>query len=107
MIQDYFTLAGRHEGIEEVLTICRRMPYKRAMAGVFDKAKVSLREVEVRPARADERRRWDALMAAHHYLHLLGRRLGFRQFAGCGTGRCGEGAGGLAVGGLQMRTSTS
>ena len=47
------------------------------MAGVFDKAEASLREVEVRPARADERRRWDALMAAHHYL-------GFRQFAGRG-----------------------
>ena len=31
-------------------------------------------EVEVRLARADERRRWDALMDQHHYL-------GFRQFA--------------------------
>ena len=43
----------------------------------FDKAEVVVREVEVRPARADERRRWDALMDEHHYL-------GFRQFAGRG-----------------------
>ncbi|MDE0348991.1 MAG: DUF4338 domain-containing protein, partial [Gammaproteobacteria bacterium] len=34
-------------------------------------------EVEVRPVRADERRRWDELMRAHHYL-------GFKQFAGRG-----------------------
>ena len=47
------------------------------MAEGFDKAEVVVGEVEVRPARADERRRWDALMAAHHYL-------GFRQFAGRG-----------------------
>ena len=59
------------------LAICRRLPYKGGMEAAFDRAEVSLREVEVRPARADERRRWDALMAAHHYL-------GFRQFAGRG-----------------------
>ena len=47
------------------------------MEAAFDRAEVSLREVEVRPARADERRRWDALMAARHYP-------GFRQFAGRG-----------------------
>ena len=47
------------------------------MEAAFDRAEVSLREVEVRPARADERRRWDALMAAHHYP-------GFRQFTGRG-----------------------
>ena len=35
-------------------------------------------EVEVRPVRAGERRRWDALMAEHHYS-------GFRQFAGRGV----------------------
>ena len=34
-------------------------------------------EVQVRLARLDERRRWDALMDRHHYL-------GFRQFAGRG-----------------------
>ena len=34
-------------------------------------------EVEVRVARADERRRWDDLMCEHHYL-------GFKQFAGRG-----------------------
>ena len=34
-------------------------------------------EVRVRPARPEERRRWEALMAEHHYL-------GFRQFAGRG-----------------------
>ena len=53
------------------------MLYKVRMAAGFDKAEVVVGEVEVRPARADERRRWDALMAEHHYL-------GFRQFAGRG-----------------------
>ena len=48
------------------------------MSDGFDKAGVVVREVEVRPARADERRRWDALMDEHHYL-------GFRQFAGRGV----------------------
>lgn len=47
------------------------------MADEFDKRQVVVREVEVRPVRSDERRRWDALMAEHHYL-------GFRQFAGRG-----------------------
>ena len=47
------------------------------MADGFWKADVVVGEVEVRPARADERRRWDGLMAEHHYL-------GFRQFAGRG-----------------------
>ena len=47
------------------------------MAEGFDKAEVVVGEVEVRPARPDERRRWDAFMAEHHYL-------GFRQFAGRG-----------------------
>ena len=53
------------------------MLYKVRMAEGFDKAEVVVGEVEVRPARADERRRWDALIAEHHYL-------GFRQFAGRG-----------------------
>ena len=47
------------------------------MADGFDKTQVVVGEVEVRLARADERRRWDALMDRHHYL-------GFRQFAGRG-----------------------
>ena len=47
------------------------------MADAFDKAQVVVGEVEVRLARPDERRRWDALMDQHHYL-------GFRQFAGRG-----------------------
>jgi len=47
------------------------------MSGEFDKAAVVVGEVEVRPIRADERRRWDALMDERHYL-------GFRQFAGRG-----------------------
>ena len=47
------------------------------MADGFDKSRVLVGEVEVRLARADERRRWDALMDRHHYL-------GFRQFAGRG-----------------------
>ena len=44
---------------------------------------VVVREVTVRPARADERRRWDALMAEHHYL-------GFKQFAGRGLRHVAE-----------------
>ncbi len=51
-----------------------------ALAGRLD---VAVREVAVRPARADERRRWDALMAEHHYL-------GFRQFAGRGLRHVAE-----------------
>ena len=47
------------------------------MADAFDKAQVVVGEVEVRLARPDERRRWDALVDQHHYL-------GFRQFAGRG-----------------------
>ena len=47
------------------------------MADAFDKTQVVVGEVEVRLARCDERRRWDALMDRHHYL-------GFRQFAGRG-----------------------
>ena len=54
-----------------------RIAYKGGMADAFDKAQVVVGEVEVRLARADERRRWDALMDQHHYL-------GFRQFAGRG-----------------------
>ena len=53
------------------------MSYKGGVAADFDKVRVVVREVEVRPARPDERRRWDALMAGRHYL-------GFRQFAGRG-----------------------
>ena len=47
------------------------------MADGFDRSQVVVGEVEVRLARPDERRRWDALMDRHHYL-------GFRQFAGRG-----------------------
>ena len=47
------------------------------MADAFDRSQVVVGEVEVRLARPDERRRWDALMDRHHYL-------GFRQFAGRG-----------------------
>ena len=47
------------------------------MADGFDRSQVVIGEVEVRLARPDERRRWDALMDGHHYL-------GFRQFAGRG-----------------------
>ena len=47
------------------------------MADAFDKSRVVVGEVEVRLARPDERRRWDALMDRHH-------SLGFRQFAGRG-----------------------
>ena len=54
-----------------------RIAYKGGMADAFDKVQVVVDEVEVRLARPDERRRWDALMDQHHYL-------GFRQFAGRG-----------------------
>ena len=47
------------------------------MADGFDKTQLVVGEVEVRLAHPDERRRWDDLMARHHYL-------GFRQFAGRG-----------------------
>ena len=60
-----------------MLAFPRRMVYKGSMAGVFDKRDVRVVEVEVRVARADERRRWDDLMREHHYL-------GFKQFAGRG-----------------------
>ena len=53
------------------------------MSSGFDKAAVVVGEVEVRPIRADERRRWDALMDEHHYL-------GFRQFAGRGLRHVAE-----------------
>ena len=56
------------------------MEKSEALAGRLD---VAVREVAVRPARADERRRWDALMAEHHYL-------GFRQFAGRGLRHVAE-----------------
>ena len=59
------------------------MVYKGSMAGVFDRRDVGVGEVEVRPARADERRRWDDLMREHHYL-------GFRQFAGRGLRHVAE-----------------
>ena len=47
------------------------------MAEGFDNRQVVVGEVEVRLAQGHERRRWDELMAEHHYL-------GFRQFAGRG-----------------------
>ena len=53
------------------------------MSAEFDKSEVVVRAVEVRPIRPDERRRWDALMDAHHYL-------GFRQFAGRGVRHVAE-----------------
>ncbi len=51
-----------------------------ALAGRLE---VVVREVVVRPARADERRRWDGLVAEHHYL-------GFKQFAGRGLRHVAE-----------------
>ena len=54
------------------------MLYKACMVEVLDSRDVVVGEVEVRPARAAERRRWDALVDEHHYL-------GFRQFAGRGV----------------------
>ncbi len=48
-----------------------------------ERLNVVVREVSVRPARADERRRWDGLMAEHHYL-------GFKQFAGRGLRHVAE-----------------
>ncbi len=54
------------------------MLYNGCMAEVFDRREVVVGEVEVRPVRADERRRWDALVDEHHHL-------GFRQFAGRGV----------------------
>ena len=59
------------------------MLYKGDMGDEFDRSDVVVGEVEVRAVRADERRRWDALMAEHHYL-------GFRQFAGRGLRHVAE-----------------
>ena len=56
---------------------------KAGVAEVFDRREVRIGEVEVRPARADERRRWDDLMREHHYL-------GFNQFAGRGVRHVAE-----------------
>ncbi len=53
------------------------MVYKACMVASFDRRDVVVGEVEVRPARPDERRRWDALVDEHHCL-------GFKQFAGRG-----------------------
>ena len=76
------------EVVRKELAIRRRLPCKGAMEAAFDRAEVSLREVEARPARADERRRWDALMAARHYPGS-----GSSRGADCGTWRCGGGIG--------------
>ena len=72
------------------------------MSAEFDKSEVVVREVEVRPIRPDERRRWDALMDEHHYLGSGSSRGGVcatsRSGAGtgwrcwAGTGRCSSGA---------------
>ena len=78
------------------------MVYKGRMADAFDKVQVVVGEVEVRLARPDERRRWDALMDQHHYL-------GFRQFAGrgCVTLRCGAGTGWRYWAGSRALSSTA
>ena len=61
----------------------RAVLYNTSMADEFDRRNVRVGEVEVRPARADERRRWDDLVREHHYL-------GFRQFAGRGLRHVAE-----------------
>ena len=61
---------------------CVKWRVERSEAGA-ERLDVVVREVVVRPARADERRRWDALMAEHHYL-------GFKQFAGRGLRHVAE-----------------
>ena len=53
---------------------------KRATAG--HRAEVSLQEVKVRPARGDERRRWDTLAAAHDLSEQF-MELGLRHIAVC------------------------
>ena len=47
----------------------------------------SVKEVTVRVARADERRKWDALMFEHHYLRFIQISLGNQQH---GLGRQGD-----------------
>ena len=61
----------------------RAVLYNTSMADEFDRRNVRVGEVEVRPVRADERRRWDDLVREHHYL-------GFRQFAGRGLRHVAE-----------------
>ena len=76
------------------------MLYKACMMEVLDSRDVVVGEVEVRPARAAERRRWDALVDEHHYL-------GFRQFAGRGvaTSRSGAATGWRSSAGSRARSS--
>ena len=74
------------QGVEKRLAIgrgrCVKWRVERSEAGA-ERLDVVVREVVVRPARADERRRWDALMAEHHYP-------GFKQFAGRGLRHVAE-----------------
>ena len=68
------------------------------MADAFDKSRVVVGEVEVRLARPDERRRWDALMDRHHSWGSGSSRAG-----GCATSRCGAGTGSRSWAGSRGR----
>ena len=77
------------------------------MADGFQKTDVVVGEVEVRPARPDERRRWDALMAEHHYLCFPGLPAvrGPGAAPRRGVARALAGAGRVAVRGVQVRAA--
>ena len=87
--QGFFTLSGKwlrskawKKGWLFGRGRCVKWRVEQSEAGA-ERLDVVVREVVVRPARADERRRWDALMAEHHYL-------GFKQFAGRGLRHVAE-----------------
>ena len=69
---DYFTLSRRLQG-GDGMRVALRADFFAAlgpcadMGDAFDKSQVVVCEVEVRPARPDKRRRWDALMAQYHF----------------------------------------
>ena len=88
-LQGFFTLSGKwlrskawKKGWLFGRGGCIKWRVEQSEAGA-ERLDVVVREVVVRPARADERRRWDALMAEHHYL-------GFKQFAGRGLRHVAE-----------------
>ena len=61
-----------------------RIAYKGGMADAFDKEQVVVGEVEVRLARPDERRCWDALMDATNWVRV-GLTKGFARHNGAYT----------------------
>ncbi len=83
------------------LAFSLRWSIVQAMIEDFDPSAVQVREVEVRPVRADERRRWDALMDPHHIPRIQAVR-GPWPAAGRGLAGPLAGTAGLAVGSIPV-----